>query len=264
MLKRLAIATAILTAVATLSTACNGDSPKTSPGGTDASTASTTTSPSADDVRAFFEALASNDVATMESASRLAAPESMAALYLQHQTALAVALRDGGTEAHPADRLEVKGDAFETCATSKGQEECATYGAIETKGSQVSSFTVDGKDLRGRLLAGGPKWFRVGDLAEVRVITAYQGVKGDLFIALDLRNTTSQGSVAVESRTAYRTPEGRQVQLGGQSGPTSVQPDSTAHLAVAFSAADLGGDLRLQLFEESGGSRSAAVEISLR
>ncbi|MEV5001997.1 hypothetical protein [Nocardioides sp. LML1-1-1.1] len=275
MLKRLLATATVLAAVTAGVTACSDD-PDTSPGGADGRTAGSaddgettgdSSGPSGEDVRAFFEALASSDVTQMEDVRSLAAPGSVAALYLEHQTALSVALRDGGSEAYDPERLTKKGDGFESCSTADKKDEkksCSTYGDIQSDGDKISSFTVNGKDLRNRLLAGGKKRFKAGDLAEIRLVTAYQSVNGDLYVALDLRNTTSGAAVAVESRTAYRTPEGRQVQLAGQSGPTSVQADSMAHIALAFAAAEVGGELNLQLFVESGGSQSAEVRIPLK
>lgn len=206
-----------------------------------------------------MEALGSGDPSILTEAKTLVAPGSVADLYLQHQLDQAQASTDAGESPEP-DKLTVKGDGeFESC----DGDECVIWGSIEAEGEKISSLTVNGKQLKDRLLAGNGRKVKLGRLGDAELLSAYESAGGSLIVCLRIKNT-SANSIAIESRTSYRSAEGRQSAVGGQTGPVALQPDSLAYFALAFAGAKLGGDLHLEMFSENGGGPSGSARIPLR
>lgn len=267
MLKR-AVHLVVLVALSLVCVSCGDDRggavPQVEPRPADGSMASESTpeqvGPSVDNLRTFFEAVAHPSAPNVEAARAVVAPGSIAELYLTHQAGLEQAFVDSGSPSEPDELKEVDG-AFAACsATADGG--CTEYGNIQAEGDKLASFTVDGNDLKGRLLAGGNKPFRVGEIAEARLMSAYISAAGDLWIVVDISNTSSS-PIAIESRTSYRGADGRQSAPSGQSGPVSLLPDSRATYALMMTGGELGGALHLEMYAESGGA-SGAVDIPIR
>lgn len=248
-------------------TACSDDKvPQAKPGAAKASTASEESSapagPSEDDLQTLFKGLNDRTPDALEAALGVVAPGSLAELYVKHQSALAQAYVDGGNTL-PVDTLTAKDGVYMSCGDDETGDDCAIWSDLTAEGDKVASFTTNGKDLQGRILAGGKKAFRAGDLAKVRLLTAYQSSTGDLWITLDITNTATQ-PIAIESRTSYRSPEGRQSAAGTGGGPTSLQPDSLGTYALVVERAKLGGTLHVELYTESGGAGNGVTDIPIK
>lgn len=253
----LAVATALVVSLS----ACSDDQvPQAKPGTSSAKTAAATsaTGPSSDSVDALFEALASNDVAEMTDALELVAPGSVAELYLKHQAAVTQAYLDGGDVEEP-DALTEEDGKYTSCYADE-EDDCVVWADVEAGGDRVANFTVDGKALDSRLLAGSNKKFNIAGLAEVRLVSAYETAAGALAVVIQVRNI-GKSKVAVEAGTSYRSAEGRQSEASGVSGPTSLQPDSLANFGLSFPNGKIGGELRLELYQEEGSYDTGGVTI---
>lgn len=267
-MKRLAL---ILALAIVLLAACGGGDdavPQGEPGAAAASTAGGEGSeaakadgPSDEDLRKLFEALTNQTPVNMKAASRLTAPGSVAEAYVRHQGAVAQAEADGG-DSGSTQVFADKGDREFTSCDEAGKE-CTTWADVVAEGDKVASFTTNGKPLGPRILIGGKRKFDVGGLGSARLISAYVSTGGDLWITLDIRNA-SQGSLAIESRTAYRAKSGRQSSAGTVAGPSSLLPDSRATYALYVTGGRLGGDLHLEMFSEGDSVATASVDIPIR
>lgn len=239
--------------------------PQAEPGEADVSTAGTAEranddSEADESVAAYFEAFATQKPSEMKKGQSFAAEGSIAEAYLTHQTALANSDLDGGKQSSPAEVSRVD-DGYQICQDDS--DRCTVYADITANGAKLASFTVDGRELGNRLLIGDGEKREVGSVATVELISAYKAQANDLFVVFWMKAQTD--GVAIEHRTAYLSKNGRQRQLGGWQGPTSLLENSTGTYTVLFPGASLGGTLHLELFAEDGGSLStASIDISIR
>ena len=73
-------------------------------------------------IRAYFDALASNDVAEMEKAQAVTAPDSVAFAYAQEQVDIQNASIDGGNE-YPAEESKKVGKTYQSCSDDENGKE---------------------------------------------------------------------------------------------------------------------------------------------
>jgi hypothetical protein len=220
-----------------------GDPPPSSP----PATTTTTTAPIVELVPdltvEYFEALAAGAVP-------LGLPGSDAAVYAEHQAASRDLL--GLTTA----RSVVAGDqGFEICDPSNA---CTSYGtvAIDPTTGQVTSFTIDGVPVAGRVVSAGLMADRDGVIARVR--SAYLSNGGDVFVVVEIDNTTD---VTVEMFGFAAVLEagvtGAGIEATGAWGSAILESGTSGRWLLQFPGAEMAGHLRLS------GLRSDGLDVSL-
>ncbi|MCE5290830.1 MAG: hypothetical protein LLG14_16550 [Nocardiaceae bacterium] len=209
-------------------------------------------------IETYFKAIASNDASEVDSAMGTAAPGSIADVYLKYSSASNNAYQDAGRTFKPG-KVTAKGDSWQYCDTTNV---CVDYADIKASGDKIASFTVSGKDIKDRLLAGSGTTVNVGDLGEVQVLVSYQGaISNSLYITFRIKSGSAP--IGLNYETAYRSAEGRQTQPSDRVGPSTLQPNSTAYYMLVIPKSTLGGDLLLGLYatDSSGGRDQVNIPI---
>jgi hypothetical protein len=205
-----------------------------------------------DAARAYFDALASEDLSKMGAMLDNSVEGSPAALYATHQIAT---LRGLGVQF--GTTMEV-GDDTIALTTITGydnsgteQTETTTFGQFTVEGGKLSGFNVNDTPVAERIRAGGEPV--TVDGVSVRVVTAYQSALGNLILNVDVTNGR-QGPIELsEFEWVLVTPDGRQVspaQDAVNMSPGTVQPGATAGRIAAFEQVGLGGTLRFVAFAD--------------
>lgn len=179
-----------------------------------------------------------------------AVPGSDAAIFAHHQAAARRLL--GLVTPRTA---EAALDGFLVCEVDGG---CSTYSGVVTEpaSGRLTSFSVDGSPLTGRIAGSGPAADRDGIV--VRVTSAYVSVGGDLFVVLDVANTSAFGVelfgfAAVLQPTGSNGPTaGASTEAAGAWGAATIDADSTGEMMLVFSASSLGGQFQLSGLRDDG------------
>jgi len=219
-----------------------GDPPPTSP-----STTTTTTAPvvelAPDLTVEYFESLASGAVP-------LGLPGSDAAVYAEHQSAARELL--GLTAARS---VVTGGQGLEICDPSNA---CTSYDTvvIDPTTGQVTSFSIDGVPVAGRVVSGGLVADRDGVVARVR--SAYLSNDGAVFVVVEIDNTTD---VTVEMFGFAAVLEAGVTGAGNETtgawGSAILESGTSGRWLLQFAGAEIGGQLRLS------GLRSDGLDVSL-
>jgi hypothetical protein len=232
--------------------ACTGDDdgpPSTTT--TAPTTVPVVTAPSADLTQSYFEALSSGtgDAAVVD----VAVPGSAAAIYCQHQAMVRDLL------GLPAERALSAGvRSFELCDPDRV---CTGYGAVvsDPVSGQVTSFSIEGVPLAGRIVGGGLVADRDGIIG--RVGSAYRSNDLDVLVLVEVDNTTD---VAVEvfafAAVLESASGGDSVETTGAWGSMLLDPGATSDLLLLFPAAELGGEVRLSGLRDDG----LDIELEIR
>lgn len=177
-----------------------------------------------------------------------AVPGSDASIFAHHQAA---ARRLLGL-ATPRT-TEAALDGFVVCEADGG---CSTYSGVVTEpaSGRLTSFSVDGLPLTGRIAGSGPAADRDGIV--VRVTSAYVSVGGDLFVVLDVANTSEFG-VELFGFAAVLQPTGSSgptasTEAAGAWGAATIDADSTGEMLLVFPASSLGGQFQLSGLRDDG------------
>jgi hypothetical protein len=206
-----------------------------------------------DAARAYFEALASEDLSRMGAMLDSSVEGSPAALYATHQIATVRAA--GGSPLGSTTRTEGNAIVVESTtgydAEGVEQTESVTYRGFAREGDKLTGFVVNDTPVADRIRAGGEPV--TVDGVTVRIVTAYQTARGDLTLNVDTTNGR-QGVLNVSSyEWALVTPDGRQVALSQNfccPADPVIQPGATAGYMAAFEQVGLGGTLRYVAFAD--------------
>jgi hypothetical protein len=200
------------------------------------------------DALAYFDTLFSGDpdeVATLRGQTGTGSP---AEAYVLYQLAFAETITFFGGEVEPS-YVYLKPDGVLLCVTA---DVCVAVTDLEVVDGQLVDFTVDGNEIATRL--GRPGETTSFGPASVRVRAAYRAVTGRdaLRVYLELSSTTDaifelSNAVYVGADGAL-TPVDRDTSIGAIDG---VARDPVS-VALDFSAADPGGELRFLLFPRGG------------
>lgn len=206
----------------------------------------------------YFEALASDDSATITLASEHAAPDSPAQDYLTYKAGVAASNLQAGFRVQPEELLDM-GTSFEICpAVISEQDPCEIYADFEYKDGKLFDFTQDGKQLSGRvLLKNQTETFSGGGAAEL--IAAYQTVEGDLVAVFRVEAPAT--SVWVDAD--YQTPNGNSRQASSVYGAESTAADEVGTYSFYFDESPLGGviDLEVELYSGDGQDSSSSEQV---
>lgn len=179
-----------------------------------------------------------------------AVPGSDAAIFAQHQASARNLL--GLVSARSTEPAL---DGFLVCEVDG---RCSTYSGVVTEPSsgRLTSFSVDGSPLTGRIAGSGPAADRDGIV--VRVDSAYVTVTGDLFVVLDVANT-SEFAVELFGFAAVLQPTGSSGQSAGATteaagawGVAKIDADSTGELLLVFPSSSLDGVVKLSGLRDDG------------
>lgn len=201
-----------------------------------------------EEIRTYFEALASSDPDEMAEAAELAASDSIAAAYAKHQSNLSNAALDAGIP-YEEETLEPVDGGYDTCGTDEeGGEVCFTYADLESSGGKLSSFTVNGEPIDDRISLGNGEKVKAGNLGSVEFLSAYKAAENDLFIAVKFTTTKRTGAAFGGFEATYRSPEGRQSKAANLIGTTDVEADSTSFEVLVFPRAEPGGTATIPIY----------------
>lgn len=235
--------------VAAVVTACTGDDD------VPASTTSTTTStvvlevaPVESQADAYFNALAANQPDDPAAAS--AVPGSDAALYAEHQAAARGLLGVTATRT-----LVAGGLGFEICELDAA---CTTYSAVvsDPVSGLLTGFSIDDVPVAGRIVGGGLVADRDGAVA--RVASGYQSNDGDVFVLVEIDNTTDVPIEMFGFAGVLNTGAGGTgVEAIGAWGDQQFPAGADGELLLQFPAAELDGMIQLS------GLRGDGLDISL-
>ncbi|MCW2794023.1 MAG: hypothetical protein JWO76_3121 [Nocardioides sp.] len=213
--------------------------------------------PSDNDVRAYIDAVASSNVATLERAMKLTKKGSLAEAYLIYQVTGENANIDGG---YPtvSDLVGVtsKKGGYQACyAGDAADPVCYLYADIEGADGKIVDFTINGLQLEKRISVGngtfvsGTAYGVSGKFATSYVTAA----DNNLLITFQLRTTADP--VSIISAT-YRSPDGRQSQAANIAGPYDLAPRSIANFSAMFPGAKPGGTMALSYYRENASDAS--------
>jgi hypothetical protein len=256
-----------LTALATLLalSACGGTPTTTAdPDKVQASTApaDSKSEPEAD-VKAYFEAVWSEDVAERKSAIDMAAPGSHAAAYATYLAASAQATADaGGGSAKVDPTFRATDEGFEECSTVDGEKYCTTATDIEVLDGKVASFSTDGSPIGERLVLGNGKAKQLGSMGSATLLAAYRTGKGVLWTIFEIKSNVA--GLGINYDTFYVAPNGRQTQQGGSTAPASLGKGALANAAVGFDGAEFGGTVHLNVYTAEPPYGTGGAEFKIK
>jgi hypothetical protein len=212
---------------------------------------------------AYVEALASNDLVAMRQAQKAAADGSLAEAYMRHQANGNEAAVDGG---YPEEAGEAtKGDdTIRACYKPEGDSKttCYEYGDFKVDDDgELASFTIDGKELAGRLSVGDgtPTQTPLGAFV---FDTAYITQSGDLAVSGRIR--TKNSPIFIEAMTNYRSPDGRVRAMSSSSGLSELPAQSRSSFTAYFTGPiKFGGEMNLAFVEDGGEYSQATATVKI-
>lgn len=209
-------------------------------------------------VKEYFDAFAGQEVEEMRAAAEHASAGSLAQDYLVHQANIVEAntANGYGGEEQSAD---YKKDVVEVAS----YDYTTKYADIEFDGGKIASFTVDGKDVSDRLVAGSGDAVESSDkLASFEVLSAYQSISNYLFVVVKYKTNDRPADFGYTA--TYRDPSGRQINDSDSVTPSSVAEDSYQLGTVIFPSAMIGGTMKLHYTNDDDGAYvSDDVEVPL-
>lgn len=215
-------------------------------------------------IRRYLTEVMSDDPAQIQRSASATVPDSVASKYTRYSLQYAEAVhenhRDTPTQPMPAPATVTRGDhAWRICEHQGRQHYCENATDVHTRNGRLTSFSLGGKPLAGRVrqLPGSP--LKLGSLGTIQPLTEY--------------TTTPSGTVVVTvlarnaSRTAWRSlyaelPEADrgQGEVLTVIGTLHLPPGKTAYYALESSSRTHGGTIRVQAtpqhtFKDFGSAR---------
>lgn len=192
-------------------------------------------SPSGEELKAYFEALATDDPNRMLDAKDLAAPDSNAEAYAIYLSASAQAQRDGGLQKPPSNASKIEG-GFSLCpavvATGEG---CFKYTNIEHDGDRIANFNAGGTPISDRLALGNGKSQPLGEIGQAKLIASYKTISDNVAIVFEVVSK-SNGLFLVAT---YVAPNGRQSESAASNGPMNLSYGSFDNYVFYFEGPSL-------------------------
>lgn len=187
-----------------------------------------------------MKALEATDPESMRQSRKYAFRDSIADVYLLHQSYVLEGYLDGGTFTEPST-ISRDGDAYKSCSYAlDGSEACATFTDFKIKDGKLTDFRVDGKEPGKRLTLGNGEVLEQGNV-KVELLTAYKTAQSEALI-VTARVGAGDEPVDVELLSfAHRAPNGKQRKTSEGFGPESIDADSNAVVGAVFPGASAGG-----------------------
>lgn len=191
-------------------------------------------------VREYFDAYAASEPEDMRAAGEKAVTGSVAQKYMTHQANVIEANDAAGYERYVQDATYDDG----TVSICYEGEDCAKYADLSFDGDQLSSFTVDGKDISDRITLGDGSTVESKNVAGFEVLSSYQAVEGSLLAVV--RFYAYDRPISFSYTPTYRKPSGQQIDSAESDLPSRVAPESNQDAVVIFPNSENGGDLHLK------------------
>ena len=210
------------------------------------------------DVRAFVEAITSNNTASIDNAFDLTIEGSLA-----HAYAIYLAIVSGsefGTQEQAAV-TSIDG-GFKACYPS-APDDCDEFTNFDGFDGLIVDLAVNGEPLRGNILIGHDKPQRAGGLGTIELVAARVTTDGNLFVVLKVRSAAHRIQTASAS-SLHRNSDGRQIEANGSLfGPSELGPRSSGTVLISYPGSELGGTLTFPLYADDL-SVEQAVTIQLK
>lgn len=202
--------------------------------------------PTSEDIRSYFEALASGDPKEAAEAVELAAPGSNAAAYALYLQSTQQAMRDSGLS-QERQKVEAIDGGFSMCPEFATEDSpCSEYTNIQHVGAQIANFDAGGEPLSGRLTLGNGVAEPIGEIGEAEMIAAYRSISGIVVVTFDIASK-SEGLFVYAN---YLAPDGRQSEPTSMNGPTNLSSGAFGTYAFYFDGAEFGGTVSLEAFSD--------------
>ena len=191
----------------------------------------------------YLRALAGQGDRSLDDVVALASPDSVADRYARHTRALRDIQVDAG-ESPEAVEVTVTGARATVTFTPDGGAPVATEWADFQLGGDglLSSFTIDGVSLEGRLLGSGEP--HVVDGVSARILSGFHLVtSGRPLVIVEIANE-AEGTYVLGS-AAYRTSDGSEFATSPSGDALGVPSAGSNRVALIFDEADFGGSVML-------------------
>ena len=220
---------------------------------------------SADAVKSYVDAQASQDNPdAMRQGLKLAAPNSVAYIYLDHLANVSEAGLDGGQPYTKSEVTPVGSDAFKACSDPADETSCIIFGDFKVNpAGKLVDLTVNKQPIGPRLTAGSGQVVTAGG-AKFTFLTAYKSIQSNaLFVTVKVE--TGAKPIMMNTFTAsYRGPDGKQRTASQAQGPTNLDAQSNAIVSMAFASVKVGGKVTLDGCvgkDCSGGQFTAVMKV---
>jgi hypothetical protein len=223
----LTVVLASVLAVGTVAGCSSEDPPGASEHGSDL--------PSAEELAAYFDAVASYDPAQLADAEEAAADGSPAQGYAAYLADFATSAEAAGQPVDPAAAHEVDG-GFEACGGTGAADECVTWADLVGRDGELADFTVDGTRLDESLVDLTAQAPVVSEgLYTVQPDYAYRSPQsGSLFVLV----TVTARDVALAPRPGVYIEQDHTLDGVETRAPARVEPGASTPVVLAFPDAE--------------------------
>jgi hypothetical protein len=197
-------------------------------------------------MKAYVEATANGDNPdAMRSGLKLAAPNSVAYIYLDHLANTAQAALDGG---QPYARRQVTpagSNVFKACSDPANEKTCATLGDFKANADgKLTDLTVNKQPVGQRLTAGTGQVVSAGG-AKFTFLTAYKTPASNALLVTLKVETGAQPIKVKTSSATYPGLNGKPRTAQGAMGLTDIKATSSTVIFLAFDLVNVGGRVTL-------------------
>lgn len=220
--------------------------------------------PSDEDIEAYFEAFADREPDPLNEALDLTEPGSVAEAFLLYTISVVDAVFAAGysvEDVAATDFDEIDG-GWRVC-NGEEDDDCYDYTEIEGRDGKIVNFLANGEQLNDRLTVGSGEPVPAGEFGTVTLRAAYHNKdKSQLNVIVDVTSGDEPIDVA-DYNSTYRGADGRQYTAGDDSfGGDELGPNSTTTVALAFPNAAFGGEVTVELQNESYDEATATLPIN--
>ena len=124
-------------------------------------------------------------------------------------------------------------------------DDCAEYSELAFEDGNLSSFSVEGKDISDRVTLGDGTVVKYKEDAGFEVLSAYHSASDNLIAVV--RFYAYDRPIDFSYTATYRKPSGQQIESVDTDLPSRVASNSNQDAAVVFPNSENGGDLHLKL-----------------
>lgn len=240
-----------------LLTGCGGGTKSTTlttsaPGGTLTQGASTATADSGsalaatDAMKSYVEATSNGGSPdAIRQGLKLAEPNSVAYIYLEHLANTAQAALDGGKPYTKRDVTPAGNDSFKACSDPADEKTCAILGDFKINpAGKLVDLTVNGQVIGPRLTAGSGQVVTAGG-AKFTFLTGYKSnASNGLNVTVKVETGTKPITVNIFS-ASYGGLDGKPRPASGAMGRTNIAANSNTIVAIGFDLVNVGSTLAL-------------------
>jgi hypothetical protein len=201
---------------------------------------------SPDAMRSYVEATSNGgNPDAIRQGLKLAAPNSVAYIYLEHLANTAQAALDGGKPYTKRDVTPVGNNAFKACSDPADEKTCAILGDFKINpAGKVVDLTVNSQVIGPRLTAGSGQVVTAGG-AKFTFLTAYKtNTSNGLNMTVKVETGAKPITVNIFSAT-YGGLDGKPRTASGAMGRTNIAAKSNTIVVIGFDLVNVGGNVTL-------------------